>query len=177
MILWHPLAFSATNLHDKVTYDFCPCSSLDRCFSSVEHLSFELIPFFSPSCQCCFQVWISDFPHLMNFCDLPSLCITSPWSVTMVLSPSSASGSVEVLQKPGALCTPMKLNYSNQFRKNLERKHLIHLSSLEQDPINLNNSLVSICLACFSNPPRMENSRLPRQSTSPLSLLENSPNT
>lgn len=163
MILWHPLVFSAANLHDKFTYNFCPCSSVDGCLSSVEHLSFERIPFFSPSCQCCFQVWISDFSHLTNFCDLPSLCISSAWSVTMVSSPSSASGNVEVLQKPGVLCTPMELNYSNQFRKNLERGHLIHLSALEQDPINLNNSIVSICLACFPKPPRMEDPHLPRQ--------------
>lgn len=70
----------------------------------------------------------------------------------------------------------MKLKYKNQFRKDLGREQLIHLSALEQDPINLNNSLISICLACFSKPPRMEDPHLARQSASLLSLLEDSPN-
>lgn len=34
----------------------------------------------------------------------------------------------------------MKLKSRNQFRRDVVRDHLIHLSALEQDPINLNNS-------------------------------------
>lgn len=47
----------------------------------------------------------------------------------------------------------VELKYRNQFRKDLEREYLINLSALEQDPINLNNSLISICLDCFAKPP------------------------
>lgn len=70
----------------------------------------------------------------------------------------------------------VKLKDKNQFRKNLEREHLIHLSDPEQDPIKLNNSLISTGLVCFPKPPRMEDPHLPRQSASLLSLFENSPN-
>lgn len=71
----------------------------------------------------------------------------------------------------------MKSKYKNQFRRNLEREHLIHLSALEQDPINWYNPLINTGLVCFSKPPRMEDPHLPRQSASLLSLFENSPNT
>lgn len=63
----------------------------------------------------------------------------------------------------------------HQFGKDLESEHLIHPSASEQDPINLNYSLISICLTCFSKPPRMEEPHFSKQSASLLSLLENSP--
>lgn len=72
---------------------------------------------------------------------------------------------------------PMKLKCKNQFRRNLEREHLIHLSFLEQDPINLHNPLTNTGLVFFSKPPRMEDPHLPRQSASLLSLFENPPTT